>query len=167
MTYYPLPEIPDKAEPPWRRFVEQVRSAILAIDKYGQPIEVHHAIYTDSAYATAGLPIQETPIYRADRDVELLYSTWTPAISNPVEHAIGIYRRQAGPADAALIQYLNAQTASTDWVALTPKRFSHTASSRLVRSGEMLTFLISDTTAVPATQTPIGLLSLYMRGATR
>lgn len=168
MPYYTMPELPEKAEPPWRKFVEQVRSVIGKLEQYGQPIEVSQPFYTDSAYATAGVPVPEVAVYRADRDSELLYATWTPVTSGVVEHTISVYHRQSGPANQTLVQrILGDSVATTDWLANTPKQFTKVASGQQVRKGEILTLEIVDAAAVPAVQTPIGLLSLYLRRATR
>lgn len=168
MPYYPLPDVPDKADPPWRRFVEQVRAVFGKLESYGQPIEVHQPFYTDSAYAQAGIPIPEVPVYRADRNVELLYATWTPVASNPLEHDLKLYQRQLGPSNQTLIQTISAlSVTASDWIASTAKRFDNTAAGKELRSGELLTLEITDATGAPAVQTPIGLLSLYLRGAVR
>ena|SRR6185503_4917112 len=168
MPYYQPPDFPDKAEPPWRRFVEQVRTFIGKVEAYGQPIEVHQPFYTDSAYAVAATPLPELAVYRADKDVELLSAYWTPVYSGTVEHKLSIYHRQSGVSNQTLVQQiLGGSVAITEWTANTPKLFYATAAGRLVRSGEVLTLEIADFAAVPIYQTPIGLLSLYLRRAAR
>lgn len=167
MTYYPIPDIPDGVTPSERRFCEQMRSALSKLDAYGQPLEVHHAFYTDSVYGSATVPLPEFPVYRADRDVELLYATWTVNFSDTVDHNLRLYYRQSGIADRVKVQEIASQSvATTAWQMFVPKRFQQTEKSHTIRPGELLTLEITDGIVGPDLNMPFGLLSLYLRGAT-
>ena len=167
MTYYPIPDIPDGTTPSERRFCEQVRSAVQKVDAYGQPLEVHQPFYTDSTYDDPSTPLPEFPVYRADRDMELLYATWTPNFSGGMEHDLTLYYREGAVAARVKVHELAANSVTaTDWQAFVPKRFVATDKSHLLRPGEMLSLEIIDATVGVDRNFPIGLLSLYLRGAT-
>lgn len=167
VTYYPVPDIPDGIPHAERRFCEQVRTSLQKIDGYGQPLEVHQPFYTDSTYEDPTTPLPEFPVYRADRDVELLYAAWTPNFSGSVEHDLRIYYREGAVAERVMVQEIAAKSVTmTDWKQFSPKRFTGTGTSHALRTGEMLTLEITDFAAGPGMNFPIGLLSLYFRGAT-
>ena len=136
------------------RFAEQVRSVVAALEAYGQPIEVHLPFYTDSAYdALPTTTLPEFPVYRAPVPVELIEAFWTPNYSEPVEHNLRINLRPGGVAAAVRLQEIASASVM------------ETLKGRRVLPGQVLTLEIS-TDGAPAKQTPIGLLSLYLRGAT-
>jgi hypothetical protein len=167
VTYYPIPDIPDGVTPSERRFCEQVRSTIAKLDAYGQPLEVHQPYYTESSFAGVGTPLPEFVVYRADRNVELLYATWSPNFDGTVEHDLALYYRESGIATRVKVQEIAAASvATTAWQQFIAKRFTQTGSSHTLRSGEMLTLEIIDAIPGPSMPIPLGLLSLYFRGAT-